>query len=566
MAKNDNKSKAEIYREERKARIAKATKQNSKKLDAGRKAGRFFKKIIAVVLAVAVVLGAGYLIVDSTGIGDRFTTALTVGGEKVNATEFNYYYYMAYQQAAYTQENLYSSMNYTYFDANVSPDEQNYPVANEDGETITWAEALTEDAATNAQWLISYYTEAVDAGYTLTDDEKASIDETVSSYKESADSNGYSLNAYLRANFGAGFNEKAFRTQLEKETLAQRYAEDKQAELSEGITDEAIKAEYDKNPAAYGYADVRYYTFTPSTLTKEDKETDDAFKARKEAAYKETLETAKGVFAGIKDEATFNAEVKAYEDSLVADAAKVEGADKAKTETDEDETLYEAVSLSTLSAAVGEDGAKWALDSARKAGEVKLVEAEDEIHIICVVAPKYLTNSVSVRYCLVAYNESFTKAASKSESKAAKEEAEKLYKEWKDAGDLSEKAFAAVCKENSDDASTSADGGLIDVRINEMVPAFEDWCFDPARKPGETAVIEAEEYGYFLVYFVSNNTDDLDWKNTVRNTLGTTAYEDFDAALIADDGKYAIDNREKVQARVSDDFCKTIKRNQALNG
>ncbi len=565
MAKNDNKSKAEIYREERKARIAKATKQNSKKLDAGRKAGKLFKKIVAVVLAVAVVLGAGYLIVDGTGLGDRFTTALTVGDEKVNATEFNYYYYMAYQQAAYTQENLYASMNYTYFDTAVSPDEQDYPVANEDGETITWAQALTENAATNAQWLISYYNEAVEAGYTLTDDEKASIDETVSSYKEGANTNGYSLNAYLRANFGAGFNEKTFRTQLEKETLAQRYSEDKQAELSEGITDEAIKAEYDKNPVAYGYADVRYYTFTPSTLTKEDKETDDAFKARQDAVYKETLETAKGVFAGIKDEATFNAEIKAYEDSLVADAAKVEGADKEKTETDEDETLYEAVSFSTLSTAVGEDGAKWALDSTRKAGDVKLVEAEDEIHIVCVVAPKYLTNSVSVRYCLVAYNENFTAAADKSESKAAKEEAEKLYEDWKAAGDLSEEAFAAVCKENSDDASTSADGGLIDVRINEMVPAFEDWCFDPARKPGETAVIEAEEYGYFLVYFVSNNTDDLDWKNSVRTSLGKTAFEDFDASLIADDGKYAIDNREKVQARVSEDFCKTIKRNAALN-
>jgi hypothetical protein len=34
-----------------------------------------------------------------------------------------------------------------------------------------------------------------------------------------------------------------------------------------------------------------------------------------------------------------------------------------------------------------------------------------------------------------------------------------------------------------------------------MVEAFNDWCFDPARKAGDYEVVETE-YGYHLIYFV----------------------------------------------------------------
>ena len=34
-----------------------------------------------------------------------------------------------------------------------------------------------------------------------------------------------------------------------------------------------------------------------------------------------------------------------------------------------------------------------------------------------------------------------------------------------------------------------------------MVATFNDWCFDSARKPGDTGIVETN-YGYHVMYFV----------------------------------------------------------------
>ena len=34
--------------------------------------------------------------------------------------------------------------------------------------------------------------------------------------------------------------------------------------------------------------------------------------------------------------------------------------------------------------------------------------------------------------------------------------------------------------------------------------AFDSWCFDESRKPGDTGIVESE-YGYHVMYFVGNN-------------------------------------------------------------
>ncbi|MBR2977814.1 MAG: peptidylprolyl isomerase, partial [Oscillospiraceae bacterium] len=45
-------------------------------------------------------------------------------------------------------------------------------------------------------------------------------------------------------------------------------------------------------------------------------------------------------------------------------------------------------------------------------------------------------------------------------------------------------------------------GGLYEnVTKGQMVRSFNDWCFDAARKPGDTGIVETE-YGYHVMYFV----------------------------------------------------------------
>ena len=102
MAKNESsKSKAEIYREERKERIAKANKKNAKSIEKRNNAAKIAKKVIAVVVVVAIVLGIGWKFVDSFGLIEKATTALTVGSDKISTAEFAYYYNAQYQQMSY---------------------------------------------------------------------------------------------------------------------------------------------------------------------------------------------------------------------------------------------------------------------------------------------------------------------------------------------------------------------------------------------------------------------------------------------------------------------------------
>ena len=49
-----------------------------------------------------------------------------------------------------------------------------------------------------------------------------------------------------------------------------------------------------------------------------------------------------------------------------------------------------------------------------------------------------------------------------------------------------------------------------------MVTAFNDWCFDASRKPGDTGIVETD-YGVHVMYF-SGTAEPL-WKDNARSAL-----------------------------------------------
>ena len=579
MAKKDEKSKAELYREERKARIAKANKKNARK--GGGKAGSFVKRVVAIVIAVAIVGGGLFYVLDNTGVINKMITAVEVGKDNVSSATYYYYYYLMYQQALQTQEN-YSQYGFSYIDTEKAPDEQNYPYAGEDGKNITWADQLMTQAASRAQTVLACYNEAVKAGIKLEDEEQTQIDETIEQFKSNASSSGYSVNAYLKMMFGFGL--KDIKKQLEIEQIAQKYQDKMHEEQHEAIDDAALEKELKDNEKDYGLASIRYYAFKYDTLTQGESESDEAFETRKTKANDSVAKTAEEIFEGIEDEDSFIDAINKYEDEQsksetkdedtaaeeTAAETETEEAETAESEDKEEEkedatTVLKNAAYSSISSAVETDGADWAFDSARKKGDIKFFKGDNGAYIVYVTSPRSLdAHSVTVRYCLIPYNDEFTAANDKDERTEAKDTATKLYDDWK-KGDATEDTFADLVRENSKDTSTSEDGGLIDVRLNKMVSAFEEWCFNSKRKTGDCEVIEAEEYGYFIVYFVSNNKDDLDWKDTASEKLADASYEEFFKTLTADDGDYAITEHKTAEKRVSDDFCKKIKRNKALS-
>ncbi len=84
--------------------------------------------------------------------------------------------------------------------------------------------------------------------------------------------------------------------------------------------------------------------------------------------------------------------------------------------------------------------------------------------------------------------------------------AEDVYAQWQ-AGAATEDAFAQLANTYSMDPGSNEQGGLYEnVYEGQMVPQFNDWCFDEARKPGDTGIVETS-YGHHVMYFVSKNED-----------------------------------------------------------
>ena len=92
--------------------------------------------------------------------------------------------------------------------------------------------------------------------------------------------------------------------------------------------------------------------------------------------------------------------------------------------------------------------------------------------------------------------------------------AEELLKQF-EQGDKSEESFAELAMEHSQDGSAS-DGGLYTgVQEGQMVEAFNDWCFDDIRQPGDYGLVKTE-FGYHLMFFVDSQPV---WKESAKSDL-----------------------------------------------
>ena len=140
---------------------------------------------------------------------------------------------------------------------------------------------------------------------------------------------------------------------------------------------------------------------------------------------------------------------------------------------------------------------------------------------------------VDVRHCLI-MPEGATSATIRSETfsdeawAASEKKANELLENWL-KGDKTEESFAQLANENTDDGNDSngdgeKDGGLYTgVTQGQMVEAFENWCFDETRKPGDTGVVKTE-FGYHIMYFVGGEEV---WPYYAQEDMVATAENDF---------------------------------------
>ena len=490
-----------------------------------------FAAAIAVMILV-VVIGR----VISSGFIPRSTTALTVGGTKISAAELNHYYIDSVNNFLNQAGDMVSMFG---LDTTKALDEQYYNEAEGD----TWADYFLDQATASAQNMYAVYNAAKAEGFTLSQEAKDSIDATVENLKLYATMYGFpSADSYIVAMYGDGCNEKTFREYAEVQMIAQEYAVAKNESLT--YDEAAIQAENDLNPAAYSAYTYNYCYLNASKFYQGGTKNEDGtttYSDEEMAAGRAAAEAAANTRAAATTAQELDAAFAALEINAESTTAK--------------STRMEKTQYANVTTAIRE----WVTAAERKAGDMKVIPSEytnedgtksvSGYYVVLFESmDENLTELVNVRHILVSFEGGKTDETtgavtySDEEKAAAKAKAEEILAAY-EAGEKTEDAFAALATEKTTDPGSQENGGLYEnVYPGKMVVNFNDWCFDAARKTGDTGLVETE-YGYHVMYFVGNSGmtyRDFMIDSTLRNN-DMTAWESelIEAAeLVVENTKY----------------------------
>lgn len=499
-------SKKQLRKEQKAAAKAEKLQAEQKEAKKLKLYSIVFMAVIALVICVAIAIGV-VTTYNTSGIVERNTVALTVNDHEISNADLSYYYVDGINNTYNSWYQSYGEYTASFvqlangLDLSKPLNEQTYL---QDG-SKTWADYFVEMAIEDAKSAYALYDAAIAAGRTISDEEMATLDENIATLESMATVYGYQdLNTYLESFYGFGATEEGYRKYNEITYLASAYYNEYSESLTyDAAAIDAFAKEYPNEYASFDYA--RYYiaynkflgegtTDEEGNVTHSDEETAAAIEEAKKTA--ESLATA-------ADLAALNEAILALDFNQ---------------ETQETATEYTAQMYSELPTTLQE----WLSDSSRKAGDIEVIANEstttDENGKSVTTTFGYYvvvfqnrndntTPMVNVRHILSSFeggtaNPDGTVSYSDEEKKAAYDALFEVYSAWKD-GDATEESFAQLATENTDDTGSVNNGGLYeDVFPGQMVPAFNDWCFDASRKTGDNEIIETE-YGYHLMYYVS---------------------------------------------------------------
>ncbi len=573
MAKVE-KSKAELYREERKARLQKAAKRNKKK-PISPETGKRIGKAIGIIVLVAIVAVIGLFVVNYTGLIEKNTTAVLVGEEKISQAEYSYYYNQGYNMA-----NQYASYGYDIgFDTDALPDQQEYSgmfgtiEGFPEDQTPMWTDFFAFYAQNSLKQIKSGVAEAKKQGLELDAGDLAEVQSSIDQLKSSASQNGYSLNAYLRASNGKGVNEKLYRQILEEQALYQKLDETKTEELKAAVTADEVETEYNANVEAYGVVSYRSYAILAEKeeVKPEPAEGEEAAEGEETAEEAEpTLEVTDKTMADAKKKADAIAAAKSEAEYL---AGVAEAAGDKKYLKDDSLTLHEDQSSETVTNSDSEIG-EWLFSDEAVTGATKVTEQADTgytVYYVTDAAHKpgdsltYTVRHILVKFPEDAADETADDAEAEDTAEEAKTDdvevpaldvkaydgvkialdvdgdsakdkatyvkAQNILKEYLD-GDHTADAFGKLAKKYSEDSNAEQGGIYEDVPMGQMVTEFESWAADKSRKEGDVGIVETQ-FGYHVMYFEGSKT--VPWDDAVREAIAHPQADSYMADLAKDE-------------------------------
>ena len=492
-----------------------------------RKAEKRSNTLYAAIAVVFVVFAAAAIVWRSNVI-PRTVAAATVNGEKYNAAEVNFYYQNAYQNFV---GNYSSMLSYIGLNTNAPLESQ---VISEDTAAMTgldagmtWHDFFMDQALSQIATVQATLDAAEAEGFVFSDSLQTQYNDSMEALAQSAASNGLSVKEYLQTNLGSIMTEKIYGEQLMRMLKYSEYVDSVQDSMT--YTDAELEAAYAESPESYDRVSYEVVTISgtaPSTTDADGKTvapTEEENAAAKEAAKKAADEMVAAYRSGSKLEtlaaANENAKYYSYDDASYS----------------------------------GESVTEWLFDSARKAGDSAVLDNGGSTYYVTVFHDRFREeyNTVNVRHILIApetttmskddagYEDEVARLKAEATAKA-----EDILAQWQ-SGEATEASFAALALENSTDGGSKYNGGLYtQVYQGQMVPTFNDWCFDASRKAGDTGVVETD-YGTHVMYFVGKDlprwqvlvsetlkNDDITTWFTGMSTKYTAEKQDFGAKFV----------------------------------
>ncbi len=456
--------------------------------------------IAVVIVAALVVLGIRYYTQpNSNEKMNPGNIALTVGDTDVSVGMYNYYYEsIVYEYTYYA--------NYGYYDLDTSADFSTQYTTDSDGNEISWLDLFKKITVERIKTNVVYYEKGLEAGITLTDEQKEEIESQLDSVRENASASDQSVNEYIEDTFGAHCGIETLRKYMEQYYIAGTYYN--QYHITGRPDEKETQTYFDEHQDEYkscSYALLEMAYDTTDDSTRQD-----------------SIEKAQSYMARITDVDSMRALVPEACADLIdqfISAGYFENEDEAVTALSE--SIEATQTRTDIESSFGEEIANWMFDESNETGSTNYYANEDVgiVYVLLKTSQPFLedTQVYSVRHILVIPGsddeESADNASSESQEyteeqwNAALEKAESIVDEY-NATDKSELSFAKLAEKYSDDTESTASGtsglyggGYEGVALGQMASEFENWAMDDSRKYGDVEIVKTI-HGYHIMYFI----------------------------------------------------------------
>ena len=382
-------------------------------------------------------------------------------------------------------------------------------------------EELKELAIEDAIFMNVLYAEALENGYTVTDDIQSQIDEQMANITAVAESSSMTADEYIVKSFGEGFTVDMYKKIAEKTFIVQKYYNDKIAEIEDKYKGDKgaaeIEAEYAADKYEYDLTDVSYWYFDAS---EENAQVD-----------------ANTVVANVKGGMSFEEAIKSVSGDSEATAEKLKGHSKSALESGK----FVAEAIEWIFAE-NEDGSYM-----NGTGAVTTVADSSKIYVFYVNNAPHRDETIpaDVLYIQVDVSTDTAIKAEKELKIEAKAAAEEILKKFEET-DKSVDSFTDLLIEynNGDDELVYGDRFEALKNDGSEDAAVEAWTFDASRQEGDYALVEGD--GCYYILFFEKKAENAVWYDTILNSLVTNELRGFQEDLISRGKEIAVINEDIV--------------------